>query len=129
MNQTNAKRPSLSHKFAYVLDRPSRRDRIIMDDKESRIYHRIASRLANSERSDSNAVANPTVRSLFVFESWQAPHAQPRASHSPQRTESNSPNPWPCRRTRYHLFHLPVKIRVIDMALSSLLRSRFREVF
>src|SRR6266566_2781003 len=89
MNQTNAKRPSLSHKFAYVLDRPSRRDRIIMDDKESRIYHRIASRLANSERSDSNAVANPTVRSRFVFESWQAPHAQPRAiAHRIKQSES-----------------------------------------
>src|SRR5207249_7742002 len=29
--------PFAFHKFAYVLDRPSRRDRIIMDDKESRI--------------------------------------------------------------------------------------------
>src|SRR5260370_14655127 len=50
--------------------------------------------------------------------------APPRASQRPKRTESNSPNPLRLRGTRYHFFHLEVKIRIDDTPTGDNLMSR-----
>src|SRR5260370_30368265 len=39
-----------------------------------------------------------------------------RARHSSWHTDSNNPKPLPQRRTRYPLFHLTVKIKIVRIA-------------
>src|SRR5215469_16512567 len=52
------------------------------------------------ERSTCSCLSNlqSQIRSLvrsLCWNHWQMPHARPRASHSPWRTESNNPNRLP----------------------------------